>query len=59
MLMWLSMKPNAHILFVHVTTKVEICLVTEKNSHKLVYQLLHLIFFMLFFNKQKIEGKYF
>ena len=24
--------PEAHILFVHVTTKVDICLVTEKNE---------------------------
>jgi len=30
MLMKLRVNPEAHIMFVHVTTKVEICLVTEK-----------------------------
>ena len=29
-LMRLSLSPKAHIMFVHITTKVEICLVTEK-----------------------------
>jgi len=32
MLMRLSLSPQAHILFVHVTTKVNICLVTEKHA---------------------------
>jgi len=28
----LILSPKAHIMFVHITTKVEICLVTEKNE---------------------------
>jgi len=34
MLMRLSLRPKAHILFVHGTTKVKICLVTEKMKSK-------------------------
>jgi len=34
MLMKLSLSPKAHILFVHVATKVEMCLVTEKVKSK-------------------------
>jgi len=29
---WAEAEPKAHDVFVHVTIKVEICLVTEKNE---------------------------
>ena len=32
MIMRLSLNSKPHLLFVHVATKVEICLVTEKNQ---------------------------
>ena len=32
MLMRLILSPKEHILFVHVTNKMEICLVTENNE---------------------------